>query len=57
MIVKIPINIFRAYNPQVRVGNWNEDICLEEDLLNGKEFSIMKDTVVTYLFRLFGEES
>jgi len=24
----------RAYNPQVRVGNWNEDICLEEDLLN-----------------------
>jgi len=24
----------RTYNPQVRVGNWNEDICLEEDLLN-----------------------
>merc|ERR1712136_367242 len=23
----------RTYNPSVRVGNWNEDICLEEDLL------------------------
>ena len=20
----------RTYNPSVRVGNWNEDICLEE---------------------------
>ena len=20
----------RAYNPSVRVGNWNEDLCLEE---------------------------
>ena len=28
----------RTYNPQVRVGNWNEDICLEEDLLNGRRF-------------------
>ena len=25
----------RTYNSQVRVGNWNEDICLEEDLLKG----------------------
>lgn len=23
----------RTYNPSVRVGNWNEDVCLEEDLL------------------------
>jgi hypothetical protein len=23
----------RTYNPSVRVGNWNEDLCLEEDLL------------------------
>ena len=28
----------RTYNPQVRVGNWNEDICLEEDLLRGTYF-------------------
>ena len=26
----------RTYNSQVRVGNWNEDICLEEDLLKGE---------------------
>ena len=25
----------RTYNPQVRVGNWNEDVCLEEDLMKG----------------------
>lgn len=23
----------RTYNPNVRVGNWNEEICLEEDIL------------------------
>lgn len=23
----------RTYNPRVRVGNWNEDLCLEEDML------------------------
>lgn len=23
----------RTYNPSVRIGNWNEDVCLEEDML------------------------
>jgi len=31
----------RTYNSQVRVGNWNEDICLEEDLL--KDFLERKE--------------
>lgn len=31
----------RTYNPQVRVGNWNEDVCLEEDLM--KDFLERKD--------------
>ncbi|XP_078490845.1 cilia- and flagella-associated protein 161-like isoform X1 [Ciona intestinalis] len=31
----------RTYNPSVRVGNWNEDICLEEDLL--KDFLDKKE--------------
>lgn len=31
----------RTYNPSVRVGNWNEDLCLEEDLL--KDFLDKKD--------------
>ena len=31
----------RTYNPSVRVGNWIEDICLEEDLL--KDFLDKKD--------------
>lgn len=26
-------NSARTYNPNVRVGNWNEEICLEEDIL------------------------
>ena len=29
----------RTYNPQVRVGNWNEDVCLEEDLMKGNFFN------------------
>ncbi|XP_003386638.1 PREDICTED: cilia- and flagella-associated protein 161-like [Amphimedon queenslandica] len=31
----------RTYNPSVRVGNWNEDLCLEEDLL--KDFLDKKE--------------
>ena len=31
----------RTYNPSVRVGNWIEDLCLEEDLL--KDFLSKKD--------------
>ena len=31
----------RTYNSSVRVGNWNEDICLEEDLL--KDFLLRKE--------------
>lgn len=31
----------RTYNPSVRVGNWNEDLCLEEDLL--KDFIEKKE--------------
>lgn len=31
----------RTYNPSVRVGNWIEDLCLEEDLL--KDFLEKKD--------------
>lgn len=31
----------RTYNPNVRVGNWNEDLCLEEDLL--KDFIDKKE--------------
>jgi len=31
----------RTYNPSVRVGNWNEDLCLEEDLL--KDFLEKKE--------------
>ena len=31
----------RTYNPSVRVGNWNEDLCLEEDLL--KDFIDKKE--------------
>lgn len=31
----------RSYNPSVRVGNWNEDLCLEEDLL--KDFLEKKE--------------
>ena len=31
----------RTYNPSVRVGNWSEDLCLEEDLL--KDFLEKKD--------------
>ena len=31
----------RTYNPSVRVGNWNEDLCLEEDLL--KDFLQKKE--------------
>ncbi|XP_065059945.1 cilia- and flagella-associated protein 161-like [Rhopilema esculentum] len=30
-----------TYNPSVRVGNWNEDLCLEEDLL--KDFIEKKE--------------
>ena len=30
----------RTYNPQVRVGNWNEDVCLEEDLMKGDDSSV-----------------
>ena len=32
----------RTYNPSVRVGNWNEDLCLEEDLL--KDFLEKKES-------------
>jgi len=32
----------RTYNPSVRVGNWNEDLCLEEDLL--KDFIEKKES-------------
>ncbi|KAM4618258.1 cilia- and flagella-associated protein 161 [Polymixia lowei] len=32
---------FRTYRPNVRVGNWNEDICLEEDAL--KDFMERKE--------------
>ena len=31
----------RTYNPSVRVGNWNEDICLKEDML--KDFLDKKE--------------
>ncbi|XP_038078800.1 cilia- and flagella-associated protein 161-like [Patiria miniata] len=31
----------RTYNPSVRVDNWNEDICLEEDIL--KDFQERRD--------------
>lgn len=31
----------RSYNPSVRVGNWNEDTCLEEDMV--KDFLDKKD--------------
>ena len=31
----------RTYTPSVRVGNWSEDLCLEEDLL--KDFLEKKD--------------
>ena len=43
----------RTYNPQVRVGNWNEDICLEEDLLNGKDESVAVLTIFGFIFGLF----
>ena len=33
----------RTYNSQVRVGNWNEDICLEEDLLKGYNLMTSND--------------
>lgn len=35
------MNPSRTYNPHVRVGNWNEDLCLEEDQL--KDFLDRKD--------------
>ena len=38
----------RTYNPQVRVGNWNEDICLEEDLLRGTYFLIFYPHAVVF---------
>lgn len=41
----------RTYNPQVRVGNWNEDICLEEDLLNGTLYYHRYITMLPLLFR------
>ena len=51
------MKLFRAYNPQVRVGNWNEDICLEEDLLNGKQHSTTRIKDSNFEFQTFGEES
>ena len=32
----------RTYNPNVRVGNWNEEICLDEDRL--KDFLDKQDS-------------
>lgn len=29
----LPNTTTRTYNPNVRVGNWNEEICLDEDRL------------------------
>jgi len=31
--MSLSTNSTRTYNPNVRVGNWNEEICLEEDIL------------------------
>ena len=32
----------RTYNPSVRVGNWNEDICLKEVLYNTSRDNFVK---------------
>lgn len=37
----------RTYNPSVRVGNWNEDLCLEE--VNTTYFKYMHNI---YLFNI-----